>query len=102
MIIKPVDKMFIPSTLVTSVTTSTPLSLPTGVWGQDESDFPDEMRDRDRKSEQKVKTPLGIVTWFGIMGPQIWVGPMRQSLPTGFCVQANDQKSVQGQIEIPK
>jgi hypothetical protein len=75
MIIKPINKIFIPSTLVTSSTTSTAPSLPTGVWGQDESDFPDEMR--ERKSEQKVKTPLGSVTWFGIMGPQIWVGPMR-------------------------
>jgi hypothetical protein len=80
MTIKPVNKIVIPSTLVASSTTSTPMSLPTGVWGQDQSEIGDDLR--NRLSAQKVKTPLGSVTWFGIMGPKIWVGPMRQFLPT--------------------
>jgi hypothetical protein len=37
-------------------------------------------KSRDRNSEQKIKTPLGVVTWFGIMGPEIWIGSMRESL----------------------
>jgi hypothetical protein len=69
MVIKPVNKIYIPSTLI-SASTSSEKPLATGMWGQDETDIQPAVRQRD----------VGGVTWFGINGPEVWVGPMRESL----------------------
>ena len=66
--IKPVNKMYIPATLI-SASTSSEQPLATGMWGQDETDIQPSVRQRD----------VGGVTWFGINGPEVWVGPMRES-----------------------
>jgi hypothetical protein len=70
MTIKPVNKQYAPATMVHGASTPTP--MPTGVWGMNETDEPG-------RSEQEAKPPVGPVTWFGIMGPEIWVGAMRES-----------------------
>ena len=63
--IQPVNKMYIPATLI-SASTSSEKPLATGMWGQDENDIQPAVRQRD-----------GEITWFGINGPEVWVGPMR-------------------------
>jgi hypothetical protein len=68
MVIKPVNKIYIPATLI-SASTSSEKPLATGMWGQDETDIQPSVRQMD----------VGEVTWFGINGPEVWVGPMRES-----------------------
>lgn len=68
--IKPVNKIYIPATLISASNTSEK-PLATGMWGQDETDIQPAVRQRDGGGE---------VTWFGINGPEVWVGPMRMSL----------------------
>jgi len=71
-----VNKVYIPTTLISaSSSTSSEKPLATGMWGQDESPI---------EPESIVRVPFGgglNVTWFGILGPEVWVGPMRESLP---------------------
>ena len=68
MFIGPVNKLYIPATLI-SASTSSEKPLATGMWGQDETDIQPAVRQRG----------LEDVTWFGINGPEVWVGPMRES-----------------------
>jgi hypothetical protein len=67
-VIKPVNKIYIPATLI-SASTSSERPLATGMWGQDETDIQPSVRQRGVED----------VTWFGINGPEVWVGPMRES-----------------------
>jgi len=68
MVIGPVNKIYVPATLISASTTSEK-PLATGMWGQDETDIQPAARQRG----------LEDVTWFGINGPEVWVGPMRES-----------------------
>jgi hypothetical protein len=65
---RPVNKIYIPATLISASTTSEK-PLATGMWGQDETDIQLSVRQRGVED----------VTWFGINGPEVWVGPMRES-----------------------
>jgi hypothetical protein len=110
-IVRPVGKAFFPSTLLpgkssSSSTPGIPVATATGVWGMNETDVDvvENGKSRNRNSEQKIKTPLGVVTWFGIMGPEIWIGTMREPLSQFPLVwkELIIQESVLDQIEIRK
>ena len=68
MVIKPVNRLYVPATLISASTTSEK-PLATGMWGQDESDIQPTVRQRGVEED----------TWYGINGPEVWVGPMRES-----------------------
>jgi len=67
MVIKPVNKLYVPATLISASTTSEK-PLATGMWGQDESEIQPAVRQRGVEED----------TWYGINGPEVWVGPMRE------------------------
>ena len=71
--IRPVDKIYIPATLVSaSTSTSSERPMATGMWGHDETEI------QPSAIMGTHKIPEGDIIWYGIIGPEIWVGPMRE------------------------
>ena len=46
--------------------------MATGMWGQDET----EIQPSAIMSPHKI--PEGDIIWYGLVGPEVWVGPMRE------------------------
>jgi hypothetical protein len=54
------------------------------MWGQDETDIQPSVRQRGVED----------VTWFGINGPEVWVGPMRESFSFSSSSTSSDSNEV--------
>jgi hypothetical protein len=77
--IRPVNKIYVPATLIsagtsTSTSTTSEKPLATGMWGQDES----EIQPSAVTGLSRNPVPIENVTWYGILGPEVWAGPMRE------------------------
>lgn len=70
--IRPIDKVYTPTPLASGTTTQRPIA--TGIWGEDAVPTKRDLRLLDKDENEKEE-----VIWCGIDGPEIWVGPMRES-----------------------
>lgn len=82
MTIEPIGHQYIPSSPRAGEASTTIDSLPTGVWESIEENQGSRRKKRapmERANAVVQPEEVGSVTWFGIEGPSVWVGPMRES-----------------------